>query len=186
MQPAEDLGVRAQVEAEVEEREQVAVADVEEEVRGPRVVAVLDQLGQREPEQVLVEADRALHVAADEGGVVPGRSPRALGGRSQVRVADARPLGLDGAQVGGGHDVMIGDDPADKAGAVRRQALLFATRGRRSTTIERPVTGNSTPGSSVVASSNTDTIPIWSSLVELHQPALAVHVTGDHEVHRLV
>src|SRR3712207_8111544 len=47
VQAAEDLGVRADVQAgEVEEGEQVAVADVEEEVRGPGVVAVLDQLGQ--------------------------------------------------------------------------------------------------------------------------------------------
>ena len=57
VQAAEDLGVGADVEAgEVEERQQVAVADVEEEVRGARVVAVLDQLGEREAEHVLVEA----------------------------------------------------------------------------------------------------------------------------------
>ena len=63
MHRAQDLGVRAQVETgEVEEGEQVAVADVEEEVRRALVVAVLEQLGQGEPEQVLVEADRPLDV----------------------------------------------------------------------------------------------------------------------------
>jgi hypothetical protein len=56
--PPEDFGVRPDVQTgKVEERQQVLVADVEEEVRGPRVVAVLDQLGEREAEQVLVEAD---------------------------------------------------------------------------------------------------------------------------------
>src|SRR5690349_7799927 len=49
---AEDLAVRWQVEAgEVEEGEGVAVADVEEEVRRPDVVPVLEQLGQREAEE---------------------------------------------------------------------------------------------------------------------------------------
>ena len=71
VQPAEHLGVGPDVEArEVEEGQQVGVADVEEEVRGPGVVAVLDQLGQREPEHVLVEAHGALDVAADQRGVV--------------------------------------------------------------------------------------------------------------------
>ena len=64
MQPAEHLCVVAEVETgEVEEREQVAVADVEEEVRGALVVAVLEQLGERELQQVLVERDRPFHVA---------------------------------------------------------------------------------------------------------------------------
>jgi hypothetical protein len=83
VQAAEHLGVRADVQAgEVEEGEQVAVADVEEEVRGAGVVAVLDQLGQREAEHVLVEAHGPLDVAADQRGVVQaarGRG-RALAG----------------------------------------------------------------------------------------------------------
>ena len=69
---------------EVEEGQQVAVADVEEEVRGAGVVAVLDQLGQREAEHVLVEADRPLDVAADQRGVVQaagGRRRPLAGGR---------------------------------------------------------------------------------------------------------
>ena len=71
VQAAEHLGVRAAVEAgEVEERQQVAVADVEEEVRRPRVVAVVDHLGERELEQLAVEARRPLDVTAHQRGVV--------------------------------------------------------------------------------------------------------------------
>jgi hypothetical protein len=55
---------------EVEEPEHVVVADVEEEVAGARVVAILDQLNQREPEKLLVELDGLFHVAADEGDMV--------------------------------------------------------------------------------------------------------------------
>ena len=52
VQPAEHLLVRADVEAgEVEERQQVAVADVEEEVVGAGVVAVLEDLRERELQQ---------------------------------------------------------------------------------------------------------------------------------------
>src|SRR4029450_4297089 len=58
VQPAEDLRVLAEVEpGEVEEGERVPVADVEEEVRRPLVVAVLEEVGERELEQVLIEAD---------------------------------------------------------------------------------------------------------------------------------
>ena len=53
---AEDLLVRAEVEAgEVEERQQVPVADVEEEVGGPLVVAVPEEVGERELQDALVE-----------------------------------------------------------------------------------------------------------------------------------
>ena len=50
---------------EIEEGEEIAVADVEEEVRRPLVVAVLEELGQRELEQALIERDRLLDVARD-------------------------------------------------------------------------------------------------------------------------
>ena len=71
VQPAEHLGVGAEVEPrEVEEGEQVAVADVEEEVVGALVVAVLEDLRQRELEQLLVEGDRPLHVRRQQGDVV--------------------------------------------------------------------------------------------------------------------
>jgi len=64
VQSAEDLLVWPDVQSgEVEEGDQVAVADVEEEVRRPGVVAVLDQLGQRELEQALIEPDGLLDVA---------------------------------------------------------------------------------------------------------------------------
>ena len=59
LDPAEglvELGVL--VAGEVEEGEHVAVADVEEQVRAALVVAVLEELHEREPEQVLVEGDR--------------------------------------------------------------------------------------------------------------------------------
>src|SRR3954453_14368205 len=105
VQATEHLGGRADVQArEVEERDQVAVADVEEEMRGPRIVAVLDQLGQRESQHVLVEAHGPLDVTADERGVVqtPRGGRRALTGRLQVGVADARTLGLQGGRIGGG------------------------------------------------------------------------------------
>src|SRR3954447_1510975 len=105
VQAAEHLGVRADVQArEVEERDEVAVADVEEEMRGPRVVAVLDQLGQREAEYVVVEAHGPLDVTADQRGVVqtPRGGRRALTGRLEVGVADARTLGLQGGRIGGG------------------------------------------------------------------------------------
>src|SRR5262249_22067394 len=63
-----ELGVL--VAREVEEGEHVAVADVEEEVRAALVVAVLEDLDEREPEEVLVEGDRRPDVRADERGVV--------------------------------------------------------------------------------------------------------------------
>src|SRR5690349_10557887 len=59
-----ELGVL--VAGEVEEREEVPVPDVEEEVRAALVVAVLEDLDEREPEQVLVEGDRRVDVGADE------------------------------------------------------------------------------------------------------------------------
>src|SRR3954454_9827601 len=99
VQPAEYLGVGADVQAgEVEEGQQIAVADVEEEVRGARVVPVLDQLGQREAQHVLVEADCPLDVAADQRGVVQAARSRlrTLAGRLQVRGADACARGFQG------------------------------------------------------------------------------------------
>ena len=55
---------------EVEERQQVAVADIEEEMVGTLVVAVLKDLRERELEQVLVEADGAFHVSAEDCDMV--------------------------------------------------------------------------------------------------------------------
>ena len=80
VQPTEELAVFTEVEArEIEERQAVAVSQVEEEVRGPGVVAVLEQVGQRELEQPLVEVDRLLDIAAEERDVVDafGRRRRA-------------------------------------------------------------------------------------------------------------
>ncbi len=71
----------------------------------PGIVAVLDQLGQREAEHVLVEAHGALDVAAHQGGVVQAASGgcRARAGGAQVGLADLLParLELGGAGHGG-------------------------------------------------------------------------------------
>ena len=68
---ADRLDARLEAQpGEVEEAQQGLVAEVEEEVRRPGVVAVLDQLDQREAQQVLVEPDRLLDVGADQRGVV--------------------------------------------------------------------------------------------------------------------
>jgi V8-like Glu-specific endopeptidase len=68
---AEGLLVRAEIQArEVEERQQVPVAHVEEEVVRPLVVPVPEDLRQRELQDALVELDRLLHVRADQRRVV--------------------------------------------------------------------------------------------------------------------
>ncbi len=103
LQPAEHLGVGPEVEAgEVEERQRVAVADVEEEVGGAPVVTVLEHVGEGELEQVLVEAHGLLHVGAQQGHVVhaPRRRRRPVG--VQVLGADAGAGGCDGVVVGRG------------------------------------------------------------------------------------
>ena len=46
------------------------MADVEEEVRAALVVTVLEQLGERELEEILVEADGPLDVGAQQRHVV--------------------------------------------------------------------------------------------------------------------
>ncbi len=129
VQAAEHLGVRTEVEAgEVEEGEQVLVADVEEEVRRARVVAVLDQLGEREAEEALVEGDGPLDVAADQGGVVQAAGARrralrlpARGGRSGCALA--RPRSRPGRLPSCPHDGRSTNfqpaRPADVAGVCR-------------------------------------------------------------------
>src|SRR3954468_22460826 len=104
VQPAEHLGVGADVQAgEVEEGDEVAVANVEEEVRGAGVVAVLDELGQREAEHVLVEADGPLDVAADQRGVVQaaGGGRRTFTGWREVCGPDAGAFGVRIGWLGG-------------------------------------------------------------------------------------
>ena len=94
---------RLEAEArEVEEGEHVAVADVEEEVRRALVVTVLEQLDEREPEQVLVEADRALGVGADQREMVHAAAGRGrpLGLRAQVPLAQGLRGELESVQVG--------------------------------------------------------------------------------------
>ena len=72
--------------------EHVAVADVEEEVRRARVVAVLEQLDEREADELLVEADRRLGIGADQREVVHAAAGRrrALALGQEVAVAQAR------------------------------------------------------------------------------------------------
>src|SRR4051794_36069621 len=55
---------------EVEEPEECGVAEIEEEVRRAGIVAVLGQLDERKAEESVVELDRLLDIAADEGGMV--------------------------------------------------------------------------------------------------------------------
>ena len=79
MHRSEHLGVRAEVESgKVEEGEEVAVADIEEEVGAARVVTVLEEFRQREFEQVLVERDRLLDIGGEQGSTTQDRSPRAF------------------------------------------------------------------------------------------------------------
>src|SRR5437764_2280381 len=102
VQAAEDFGVRAEVQAgEVEERQEVAVPDVEEEVAGPLVVAVLDDLGQWELQYPLVEADRPLHVGAQQGGVVNAAGAARRPSGLDVLIVQPGPLGFDGSEIHG-------------------------------------------------------------------------------------
>ena len=58
---------RVIVTGEIEKAEQVPVADIKKEVAGPGVVAVFDQLDQREAQKLLVVPNGLLDVAADQG-----------------------------------------------------------------------------------------------------------------------
>ena len=92
---AEYLGVAFETEAwEVEERKSVSVADVEEEVRRAGVVAVLEQLGQRELEEPLVEGNRPIDVGRDQGLMMhpAGSRRRTVPRRDQVLCAHLGPL----------------------------------------------------------------------------------------------
>ena len=71
VQPAQHLGVGAEVEAgEVEEGQQVAVADVEEEVGRPLVVAILEEFGHRKLENPLVEGNGSLDIRRQQRKVM--------------------------------------------------------------------------------------------------------------------
>src|SRR5689334_14835739 len=123
------LEIRVVVAGEVEEAEQVAVADVEEEVAGPLVVAVLDQLHQGEPEDVLVEADGLLDVLRDQREVVDAAhgARRTLGERVQVGVLELLAAGADGVELG---SFRLRHGPHPAAGAGARQGV---DRGPRRT-----------------------------------------------------
>jgi V8-like Glu-specific endopeptidase len=96
----ERLPVRPQVKTgEVEERQQVSVADVEEEVARPRIVPVAEDLGQRELQQSLVELDRLLDIGADERGVVDTARRGSRAARRNVLRLQPCPLDLDRCQV---------------------------------------------------------------------------------------
>ncbi len=95
VEPAEHLRVVAEVEPrEVEEGEEVAVADVEEEVRRALVVAVLEQLGERELEEILIERDGRLDVSGQQCDVVHTARRRGLAllGRPQMAGPHRLPL----------------------------------------------------------------------------------------------
>ena len=101
---AERLHVGAEVEAgEVEEREQVPVAHVEEEVRRPLVVPVAEQLGERELQEALVELDRLLDIGADQRDVVDAAGRRGRAALGDVLSSEPGALSLDRVQVDVGH-----------------------------------------------------------------------------------
>ena len=84
VRPAEHLGIRPKVQTgEVEEGQEVTVADVEEEVVRALVVPILEDLGQRELQHLLVELHGPLDVRAQHGEVVQARAED--GGRSERR-----------------------------------------------------------------------------------------------------
>src|SRR5262249_17276493 len=88
---------RVLMPGEVEEPEHVAVADIEEEVAGARVVPVLHQFHQRETEKLLVELDGLLDVLADQGEMVHAlhRGGRPLTAAPQVLLAQFLPARPD-------------------------------------------------------------------------------------------
>src|SRR5258708_15181170 len=90
------------VAREVEEPEQVAVPDVEAEVVGAGVVAVLHELHQREAEELLIEPDSLLGVPADQGEVMHAlnRGRRPVSSRMQVALAQLLPAGTDSLELG--------------------------------------------------------------------------------------
>src|SRR5713226_9254121 len=95
MQTTEHLGVLREIETrEIEEGEQISMADVEEEVCRALVVAVLEQLRERELEQVLIEGDRRLDVAREERDVMDTARRRggALIWRPEVSHPQGSPL----------------------------------------------------------------------------------------------
>ena len=102
VEAAEHLGVGAEVEArQVKERQQVAVADVEEEVVRPGVIAVLEDVGKRELEEALVELDRPAHIGREERDVVDaaGARGRAVAPLAHVAAPDLVASGVDGGEV---------------------------------------------------------------------------------------
>ena len=102
VEAAEHFGVRLEAEVrEVEEGQRVVVSQVEEQVGRPLVVPVLEELGQREAEEALVEPDGLLDVGAQQRNVVdtPGGRRRALRRLLQVRGAQPLPLRRRGLEV---------------------------------------------------------------------------------------
>src|ERR1035438_7367616 len=85
------------VPGEVEEPEQVVMADVEEEMARPGVVPVLDQLHQRKSEELLVELDRLLQVPADQREMMDtlDRAGGPLPGGPQVSIPQLLPVRPD-------------------------------------------------------------------------------------------
>ncbi len=88
---------------EVEERKHVAGADVEEEMGRAFVVAILEQLDEWEPEHVLIEADRALGISADEREVVHASTVRigSIGAKELLAelgppLSESRQIAFDG------------------------------------------------------------------------------------------
>ena len=100
LKTAEDFGVWTQVEAgKVEEREGVSVAEIEEEVGGTLVVAILEHVGEWELEQVLVEAHGLLNVGAEQRHVVDATRRRRWRHVPHVGGLDSVAASVEGSEI---------------------------------------------------------------------------------------
>ena len=119
-------------------------------------------------------ADALTRVEPLDAHVAPGRAHVGRGVLSRLDVAAGeRDLGTASGQRGRdvAPDARVAPGHEDPATVVPRELLRgpghqrAPCRGRRSTSTERPATAMSTPGTSVVASSKTETLPASSSEV---------------------
>src|SRR2546426_12089344 len=133
METTEHLGVLPEIETrEIEEGKQVPMADVEEEVRRALVVAVLEQLRERELEQVLIEGDGRLDVAREESEVMEAARRRRcpLTRRPEVLRPQGSPLLAAihcGTVSGHGISSALTVTPTGSGGARRPHPALFVT-----------------------------------------------------------
>src|ERR1035437_5862963 len=95
MKASEHFAVFTEVKAgEVEVRQVVAMADIEEEVGRPPKVPVLEQFDQRKLEDVLVEGYGSFDIAAEHSKMMesPRRRSRSFSSRPEVAVLQGLPF----------------------------------------------------------------------------------------------